>query len=291
MELVTHTFPVKSRQSDEIKIMPVGDIQWHGDDKGVALGMLKRHIEWGVANDAYFLGMGDYIDAFSPSNRQRIRSAALYDTASAIIDQKAEALVNEIYEKALKPSKGRWLGLLEGHHYHQFSAGMTTDMILADKLGAKFLGTSAYVRLRFRRSSNLNGDNVLIWAHHGTGAGQTPAAVLNKLRAMAATFDGDVFLMGHLPKKVVDVMDRLVPVFPRTGEPFLVHRTRVLAGTGGFMKTWQPGARQGIVPRGGYGEAAMYQPAALGGVLVRVRPRWKVEDGHDFWSPDLSVEA
>ncbi len=290
MELVTYTFPVKSRGSDEILVMPVGDIQWHGDDRGVALGMLKRHIQWGVDNDAWFLGMGDYIDAFSPSNRQRLRSAALYDTANAIIDQKAEDLLGQLYDKALAPSKGRWLGLLEGHHYHQFAAGMTTDMLLADRLQTRFLGTSAYVRLLFGRGGNSVG-TVLIWAHHGSGGGQTPAAVLNKLRGMAATFDGDVFLMGHLPKKVVDVMDRMVPVYPKKGEPFLVHRTRVLAGTGGFMKTWVPGARQGIVPRGGYGEAAMYQPAALGGVVVRVRPRWKQEGDHDFWSPDLSIEA
>src|SRR5688572_14554853 len=113
--------------------------------------MLKRAIEWGVEKGAWFIGMGDYVDAFSPSNRQRIRSAALYDTAQSMIDQKAESLVTELYEEALKPSKGRWLGLLEGHHYHQFSAGMTTDMLLADMLGTKHLGTAAYVRMVFKR--------------------------------------------------------------------------------------------------------------------------------------------
>jgi len=288
VEIVTHHIPVKARDSEQL-IVPVGDIQWHGDAAGVALGMLKRHIEWGVKHDALFLGMGDYIDAWSPSNRQRLRSAALYDTAQAIIDQKAEELVEEIYEKALKPSKGRWLGMLEGHHYHQFRAGMTTDMLLADKLGAKFLGTSGYVRLLFSRG--VSRGQVLVWCHHGAGGGQSPAAVLNKLRAMATQFEGDVFLMGHLPKKCNEPIDRLMPMFPHKGEPFLIHRTKILSGTGGFMKSWVVGARQGIVPRGGYGEAAMYTPAALGGVVVKVRPRWKRVDDHDLWLPDMSVEA
>src|SRR5438034_3912232 len=131
MEIVTHRFPPVSRGKDEILLMPIGDIQYAGDDKQIALGMLKRHIAWGVEHNAYFLGMGDYTDAFRPSNRQRLRAAALYDTANAVIDQRAQALVDELYEKALKPSRGRWLGLLEGHHYHQFAAGMTTDMLLA----------------------------------------------------------------------------------------------------------------------------------------------------------------
>lgn len=289
MEIVTHHIGVQSRDSEQL-IMPVGDIQWYGEDAGVALGMLKRHIEWGVEHNALFLGMGDYVDAWSPSNRQRIRAAALYDTAQAIVDQKAEALVEEIYEKALKPSKGRWLGLLEGHHYHQFRAGMTTDMLLADKLGARFLGTSAYVRLLFSRSDKSNAP-VLIWCHHGAGAGQTPAAILNKLKSMASGFAGDIFLMGHLPKKCNDSIDVLEPVFPRKGDPLLIHRTKILSGTGGFMKSWVVGSKQGIVPRGGYGEVGMYTPASLGGVVVKVRPRWKAVGGHDIWVPDMSVEA
>lgn len=293
MEIVSRVIPVKTRQKDEVLVMPIGDIQWFGDDKGVALKMLKRHIQWGVDHNVFFLGMGDYTDAFSPSNRQRLRGAALYNTANAIIDQKAHELVDEIYDKALAPSKGRWLGLLEGHHYHQFAAGMTTDMLLADKLQAPFLGTSTVIRLQFRRGNGKEtaSNHVLIWAHHGTGTGQTEASILNRLKRTATQFEADIFLMGHLPQKVNAPIDRLVPIFPPTGKPYLTHRTKILAGTGGFMKTWVVGAREGLIPRGGYGEVAMYTPAALGGVLVKIRPRWKQKEGHTIWSPDLSVEA
>lgn len=291
MEMVTYTIPVRSRQSDQTLIIPIGDIQWFGQPKSIALGMLKRCIAWGVERDALFLGMGDYIDAFSPSNRKRLQSAALYDTAQAVIDQKAEELVRELYE-VLRPSKGKWLGLLEGHHYHQFGTGVTTDMMLADLLKTRHLGSAAYVRLMFKRLGQAGAHAVLIWCHHGVGTGQTPAAILNKLRGIATQFAGDIYLMGHLPRKTSDVIDRLEPVWGQTGhEPYLIHRTKVLASTGGYMKTWEPGSRQGLVPRGGYGEKAMYTPAALGGVLVKVTPRWKKAEGRgDVWLPDLSVE-
>lgn len=290
MEFISHVIPTKTRQKDEVLILPVGDIQWAGDKRQVALGMLKRHIQWGVDNNAYFLGMGDYIDFMSPSNRQRHRSAALYDTANQVIADKADELTQEIYQEALAPSKGRWLGLLEGHHFFE-TAGGTTDQTLAGLLGAKFLGTSAFIRLQFTRGSQDGSSSVLIWCHHGVGAGQTPAAVLNKLKNIAAGFEADIYLMGHLPKKVVEVTDRLTSVWPVNTNPYTVHRTKVFAGTGGFMKGWVPQGRQDGIPRGGYPEQGMMPPASLGGIALRVRPRWKSVGGREMWVPDISVEV
>ena len=106
--------------------MPVGDIQWTGLKGETVVSMLRRHIEWGVEHGAYFLGMGDMIDFASPSNRQALRAAALYDNAQQVIDDAARNLVHELYETVLKPSKGRWLGLLEGHHFTQFRDGTTS---------------------------------------------------------------------------------------------------------------------------------------------------------------------
>jgi hypothetical protein len=70
-----------------------------------------------VEQGAYFIGMGDYIDFMSPSNRARFQNAGLYDTTVKSVDDKARSLVEDLWLKALKPSKGRWLGLLEGNQY------------------------------------------------------------------------------------------------------------------------------------------------------------------------------
>lgn len=293
MELVSHTMPVQSRQSDEVLVMPIGDIQWAGDHKEVAIKMLKKHIAWGVEKGAYFLGMGDYIDTFSPSNRARLRSANLYDTAMKATDKMASDLVEELYEEALAPSRGRWLGMLEGHHFHEFRDGTTSDQKLTNMLQGNFLGTSAYVQLKFMMGGGKKSGAVTIWCHHGSGGGTTIGAHLNKLERLTAKWHADIYLMGHVPSKANAPVDYIVPVFPpRGGKPMLIHRTLVLAGTGGFMRSYVEGARAGDIPRGNYAEQGMMPPAALGGVLVKVRPRWKdIEGVGEIWMPDLSVEA
>lgn len=40
------------------------------------------------------------------------------------------------------------------------------------------------------------------------------------------------------------------------------------------------------MPRGGYVEKGMMNPVALGGILLKIQPRW----GDSGWLPDLSVE-
>lgn len=284
MELVSHVLPVKSRQRDEVLIMPIGDIQWIGDDRTVALGMLKRHIQWGVDHGAYFIGMGDYLDTFSPSNRKRIEGAALYDTALKSLDKLARDLNRELFDKALASSKGRWLGLMGGHHFHVFREGTTSDMELAQMLDSKFLGDKAFIRLVLQFGTKRG--TVLILAQHGAGGGQTVGATINKLEKEIAGWDADIYLMGHTTSKSVTSVDTIVPVFDKSGAR-LIHRTRILAGTGSFMKGFVAGARLGQIPRGAYPEQAMLRPASLGGVLVKIRPRWTSAG----WLPDLSVET
>ena len=287
MELYSYNMPLK-----EIKVMPVGDIQWAGDSSHTALRMLKDHIQWGVDHDVWFIGMGDYIDHFSPSNRATIRAGKLYDTALEGIDQLAHMRVRELYEKALAPSKGRWLGLLEGHHFHQYKTGITSDMELAEMLGTVHLGTSAYVRLYFQQAKRDGGraDNVLIWAHHGHGSAQTPGAVLNKLQRVSARWEGDIFIMGHAHTKESTVIDRVIPIW---NEPHrLAHRTVVLACTGGFLKGYVEHSRDGLVPRGTYVEQGMMPPVALGGMLFKITPRWHQGKFHRrVWLPDIRVES
>lgn len=289
MELVSYDFPSSGRDGKPLILMPVGDIQWFGDETEVALEMLQRHIAWGVKQGAWFIGMGDYIDTFSPSNRDKLQAALLYDSARKGIDHLGEKLIDDLY-KILKPSRGRWLGLLEGHHYHVFQDGTTTDQRLAGLLQTKFLGTSAYVRLLFNRGKSRGA--VVIWAHHGQGGGTSAQRVVNKLLPITRDFEADIYLLGHFTSKDGKPMDKIRPWWGKgKTAPKLVHRTILLVGTGGFAKGYIEGRMQGRVPRGGYVEQGMYPPAALGGPLVKITPRWKqLPDGSDIWLPDLGVE-
>ena len=285
MELYSYNMPFKPT-----KVMPVGDMQWAGDSSHTASRMLKDHIQWGVDNDVWFMGQGDYIDHFSPSNRATLRAGKLYDTALEGIDQLAHMRVKEIYEKALAPSRGRWFGLLEGHHFHQYKTGITSDMELAEMLETVHLGSCAYIRLVYKEPVHGDIGEVLIWTHHGHGSAQTPGAVLNKLQRVSARWAGDIFIMGHAHTKESTVIDRVIPIW--NTPPRLAHRTVVLACTGGFLKGYVEHSRDGLVPRGTYVEQGMMPPVALGGMLFTIIPRWYQGKYHQrVWLPDIRVEA
>lgn len=253
----------------ETLLMPIGDVQTGA--QGCDLDKLKRDVAWGVEHHAYFLGMGEYLDILSPSNRQRIRSAALYDTAEDMLEEITQRKVEE-FLKAVKGTEKRWLGLLEGHHFYEFRDGTTTDTRIAQALKAPFLGTCAFVRLRFRRHEKYTwGTTCTIWCHHGTGGGQKASAPLNKLENIMPYFDADIYLIGHQHKKVGAPVDQM---YMTRRKPFdLRYRTKILANTGGYLRGYLKGSGQGgTFPRGGYVERGMRPPVSLGCILLFIRP-------------------
>ena len=128
----------------EVRIMPISDIQYGA--AGCDVDRLRRHLKWGVANDFYFIGLGDYVDVMSPSNRRKWAEAGFYDSVREAMDEKMDRVGKEI-QRILEPTKGRWLGLLTGHHFHEFQDGTTTDTRLAAYLETKFMGDGAAVSI------------------------------------------------------------------------------------------------------------------------------------------------
>ncbi len=251
---------------EEVIIMPIGDVQL--GEQGCDEKMLKRNIEWGKEHNAYFLGMGEYIDIASPSNRAKIRSANLYDSVEDAMEEIIQQKVNQ-FLKIVEGTEGRWLGLLEGHHFWEFRDGTTTDTRIAQALKTVFLGTCAYVRLRFKHGGKRIA--CTIWCHHGTGGGQKTSAPLNKLENIMPYFDADIYLIGHQHKKVGAPIDQL---YMTHKTPYRIkYRTKIIANTGGYLRGYNLGEKQGGgYPRGGYVERRMLPPVSLGGILLYVRP-------------------
>lgn len=271
-------------------IVPLGDLQYGSE--ACDFDRFKRHVEWAVAlPNAYFLGMGDYVDFGSPSNRASLRAliekGELYDTAQDLVDNAAQAHLEELLE-VLEPTKGRWLGLLEGHHFWTFADGTTSDTRLCQALGAPFLGTCALVQVRFRQAkpTHKQAPSFVIWCHHGRGSGQMQGSPLNKLEQVTKAFDADVYLIGHHHKKASAKMQRLAGIWGPTGKGRLLHKNVIIAGTGGFLKGYMQGSKRGSVARGGYVEQGMMVPVALGGVVIWARP--KQEHG-GYASVDLDI--
>ena len=283
MELVTYDVPWKP-----LVIAPLGDLQWAGRKGEIAWTHLQDHVKRGVDRGAWWIGMGDYIDFMSPSNRVRLAGAGLYDTANRVVADRALELTTELYQTLLKPTTGRWLGLLEGHHYATLESGATTDQKLAELLGARFLGTTAYIRLCFKVPANTGTATLIVWAHHGAGGGGKAHAPVLKLENLTPYWDADVFLIGHMTKVAAAPINRIHPVFHASGNR-LRHRPIYLVGTGGWLKGYAEGSRVGQTPRGGYVEQRLLNPVALGAPMLACHPR--KEDGTSASYIKVTVEV
>jgi hypothetical protein len=259
-----------------VVVAPIGDIQWAGRRDQIAFQHLKDHLAHALDRDAWFVGTGDYIDFASPSNRQRIKAAALYDTAEQVIDDKAQALVDELYDELLAPTTGRWLGLVEGHHFTHLLTGETSDQYLCKKLKAPFLGTCAMLGLAFptHQSSRM----VTLWVHHGAGGGQKVHAPLLKLENLSAYWEMvDVFIVGHMTKQPAAPIPKVRVEWGSKGYPALRERRVYLVGAGGWFKGYAERSRHGNIPRGNYVEQKMLSPVSLGAPLIRITPKMRSE--------------
>lgn len=302
MELLNYTVPWKRSNHSPIVIAPIGDIQWAGKRGPTAKDILKEHIARCLDLDALFVGLGDYTDFMSPSNRQRMRAAALYDTAEDVVDDKALDLVLELYEDYLKPTKGRWAGLVHGHHYHQLKTGETTDQRLCQLLDTTFLGTSAYIRLNFvtrdrTKDRPSQAFTTTLFVHHGAGGGQKVTAPLLKLENLLPYWDADIFMLGHMTKQASAPIPRITPRWVGRGAPDLIHRRIYIIGCGGFAKGYAERAMQGRVPMGGYVEQKMLNPTSLGAPIIRITPKLAFKNERhrggretQTWSPEIRVE-
>ncbi len=278
--------------------MPIGDVQYGAEACDVK--MFRKHIEWGVERNAYYYGLADMVDFGSPSNRGALRSmiakGELYDTAENILDNAASEHLEQM-EEILEPTKGRWLGLLAGHHWWDYGDGSTSDTKLAAFLKAPFLGDCAIVNVAFKKEKTESDGKVThrtaslnIWGAHGTGSGQTQAAPLAKLEKLAAAWeDIDIFLMGHQHKLGVVTVDRLRPVFgSRGGKPRLQHRTIRLISTGSFLSGYLLGSNKNGRAQGTYVEKKLLPPTALGGAVIYARP---MIDNHGYTKVDCNVSV
>ena len=271
-----------------MKIVPLGDLQVGSE--GFGDSRFKRFMDEALRQDAYFIGMGDYSDFLSPSNRTKLKNAGLYDTAQGLIEEWHMAQLDKIKE-LLRPTKGRWLGLLQGHHYYEFDPSTTTDTELARFLEAPFLGDCAMMRVSFTQPSGKGKPRVqssTIWAHHGAGSGVSAASALTKLERYAGYVDADVMMMGHqskrgyLPKPRIGLSRNI-----RRGIPELVSKTQHLVSTGSWLEGYKVGSApfRGR-PQGSYVEKAMMVPVSLGGMVVTLIPTHegvnvRVEGGDD----------
>jgi len=271
----THRVEIEAKVGDPIKFIPFGDI--HRDSDMHAYDRWQEFLDYAkIQKNVVFLGMGDYTDGVSTSERIILDNAGMHDTTQRTMEGVYKGVAATLGNE-LSFMRGRMLGMLGGNHYFAFSNGDTTDHILAAQLGTKFLGVCSFVRLSFRFGSHKSRASLDIFAHHGKGGGSTPGAQFNTIEKMLSTADADFYLMGHTHGK------GCIPSTPRlrltsTGpnaELCVKERTPWLGRTGSFLKAYEPG-------RVSYNVDAGRSPCSLGWIEFEITPVRVREDGNDY---------
>lgn len=270
----THRVEIDAKLGEPIKLIPFGDI--HRDSDMHADESWKDFLRYAeMQRNAVFLGMGDYTDGISTSERIILGDAGMHDTTKRTMEDVYKGVAATLGNE-LAFMRGRMLGMLGGNHYFAFNNGDTTDHILAARLGTKFLGVCSFIRLSFRFGKHQSKASLDIFAHHGKGGGSTPGAQFNTIEKMLSTADADFYLMGHTHGK------GCIPSTPRlkltsTGnnaELCVRERTPWLGRTGSFLKAYEPG-------RVSYNVDAGRSPCSLGWIEFEITPVRVRDNGED----------
>lgn len=247
-----HQVTVKTRPGQSWKLIPFGDV--HRDSPNFSKTHWDEFLAYARAQPhALFLGMGDYMDVGSTSERVVIHDERLHESTRKVIADHGRGVVATLANE-LRFMRGRVLGLIGGNHYSEFD-NTTSDHVLADKLGTRFLGVCTFIRLTFE--CGTKSASVDIFAHHGKGGGNLAGSTFNTVEKMQAVADADIYLMGH------DHAKGAIPARPRLKLTHSHHgldvkeRTPVLGRTGSFLKAYEPGMVN-------YNVDACRSPSALG---------------------------
>jgi hypothetical protein len=278
----THTFDIHYTKFDEpFYLIPFGDV--HRSSPACDEERWTEMLRWGKKKPrCYWLGIGDYDDLASASERFILGDRRLHDSTAKTI----EALYlkhTQRFAKEIGFMRDRIIGLHEGNHYGEFPNGTTTTQKLAELMGCKYLGVSSFIRLRFINKSCKYHNVVDIWTHHGKSGGRTSGSSLNPVERMMGISEADVYLMGHDHRKTVAHKSRLRLV--RDGDGIrIVSRTIILGRTGGFLKGYETGTAS-------YVADGAYDPCELGVIKIEMTPKRDRRDGRNDVRIDLHASV
>jgi len=264
--------------NEDILMVPFGDV--HRTTKRCHEEKWHEQLDWMKVQVAkgkplYVLGMGDYDDFLSASERFKIHTAGLHETTEEKFDEILDRHVKMFYEE-IKFLKGHIIGLIEGnHHGLYFKSGITSTQRLCQLLECDYLGGSALIKLHFKRGSKCLA--LVIYAHHGKGGGRTAGSSVNSVEQMTQIAEADIYLQAHDHKKWIYKQTRL-RLAPKGLA--LQERQMLFGRTGSFLRAYVPGTQ-------GYVSEGMMKPADMGVIKVIITPKRTKKGGVEKLILDL----
>jgi len=262
------------RKGGHITIQPFGDI--HRDSHNCNVEKWKTFLAKAKethTDHTYYIGMGDYNDFASYSERKALHT--LHESTMAKMDEWAQGDIDTLCEE-MSFMKGHLLGLHHGNHEWKFQDGSLATERMCEYFGCPFLGIASFVRI----SIDFKGGNrktIDIFGSHGKGGGRLLGSPYNSLEKMSNIFnDADIYLMGHdhhkgcLSKTVLSVDSHFK----------LKQKRQWFARTGSFLNGW-------VQDEPSYVVNAMYAPTDLGVVRFDCHFTRTTKKGKDIIIKDI----
>ena len=258
--------------SKPFHIIPIGDV--HSDSPGHCRPTLNEslaHIRalHDAGEEYRVFGMGDYIDFCSDSERAKLArpgKGGLHESTNATHDKTADRAMQEFCD-LFAFTKGKWIGVIQGNHYWKFltgdaqEKGKTTDMVIAEQMGCKWLGWATYAILQLKYGTSQA--SLDIFASHGKGGGQLLGSPYNNVSKMRNIFpSADIYMMGHdhskgvLPDTTLDAH-----VDSSKGVVVVKHKTQLFCRTGSFVTAYDDGEPNYVV-------RSLWSPSSIGHVEI-----------------------
>lgn len=271
---------------EPIFIRCFADLHWGASNcaKGEVEEFFRQCKEDLKTKNIYFLGDGDYTDAFSFTERENLNiySSKLHETTRDLLGDMAEKTTLDLYEK-MKFMTDRIIGLGEGNHFAFFpNVVMTTTQYLCLLLKCKYLGCPSFVHLQIKNDAKDKTTFLRsIFMHHGLGGGgRTAGITLNQIGYMAQVAEADIYIMGHDHKFAFSKQPRLVPG-NQFGRPAR-YRDMLFLRVGGYQKSYESGMNS-------FASERLMTPTSFGSPYIIMTPLRRQEKDQDYVDIKLDV--
>ena len=299
-------FPVYNRdievrgRSSHIRVVLSGD--WHYgaamcDADGLSAGL--KHLA--TAENTYWLGMGDHMDAIG-FNDKRMDTRSLDPEVWEAVGRNVGHYHDEVKRRLarmVRPAGHNCLGLLEGNHETtglQMKNCVSVLRYLVDDYRDwcaerskpttpnpwfEPLGDCAAVVLRFSDGSRRS--QLVLFVSHGAGMAASIGGRMNKLESVMAWLpDADVYACGHFHDECVRPRPTLKIAYS-SDSPRVVAVNKLFVLVPSFARTY-----------GGdpcYASRRLYPPSVMGWRVLDIEPfgdRRRFGGGREFSRPSVS---
>lgn len=213
----------------------------------------------------YLVKTGDTFEAMSTSERYAFSVTQFHESNKTRWEKEYANEIDGYIEEA-DYLKDNTLAVFGGNHFFKFYDGTTSDQILANKIGAPYIGCSGYVILSLKIDKHHT-HIIKIFVHHGRSSGRRIGSTFSALEDAASYFsDADILVMGH-DHNAGAVELPCIEIKQGQGDHYkIVERQRIVGRSGSYLASYEKG-------KPSYAVDAMMRPSTLGCLHVILVPQ------------------